>query len=316
MSYISTAMIIGGSFALAMGAGVLMQQHEASANGAVILPFPAGTALSVAQPANPGSPVPIRVSLTDADSLPNALAPTMPRTGWPTDRARSFTAPGTIPGQSCAITLTAEPTADAMAVLSLSAPCQPKTPVTIHHRGMMFSLQTDAHGHVNSLVPALAENAHFIASFADHSGAVASTQIPGFDRISRVAVQWQGETARALHIHARLNDAAYCSDGDVSRSNPGAPGDAAYLVSLGGAGENPFRVEVLTVHEGTTPAITVEAHVTAENCGQDIAAQSLVKSVDADMRAVDMMVTMPGCDSVGAHLVLPNLLPAQRMALN
>ena len=71
-------------------------------------------------------------------------------------------------------------------------------------------------------------------------------------------------------------------------------------------------VEVYTFPTGTTSrdgsvALSVEAEVTAENCGRDVAAQSIQIDPASTLIAIDLTMTMPKCDAVGEFLVLKNM---------
>lgn len=217
---------------------------------------------------------------------------------------------------ACEPTLNATGAPMASVTLELDAPCHVGMPVVIHHQGMMFHQIVDAAGSLNIEVPALAEEAFFIAAFNDGAGAVAITAVPEVSLYDRAVLQWQGETG--VQLHAREFGADYGTDGHVWKAATGQiaqtmEGKGGTLVPLG---DNrvlrPLMAEVYTFPSGYAGddgavALTVEAEVTAMNCGRDISAQSIQIVPGTDMDAVDLTMTMPSCDSVGEFLILNNM---------
>jgi hypothetical protein len=77
--------------------------------------------------------------------------------------------------------------------------------------------------------------------------------------------------------------------------------------------QNPLMAEVYTFPTGISRrsgavALTVEAEITAANCGTDIAAQSLQIVPGQPVRVLDLTMTVPGCDALGQFLVLEGVL--------
>jgi len=225
-------------------------------------------------------------------------------------------APTVLAEPDCAVNMTADTLPMAMVALSVTAPCNPNAAVTIHHQGLMFSLLTDEKGALEVLVPAMSQDAFFISSLADGGGAVASTQVPEMANVDRAALQWQG--VNAVQLHAREFGAGYGSAGHVWKA--AARGvdfknteEAGFLVSLGDSRvDNPLFVEIYTFPSGMgqrdgSVALTVEAEVTAQNCGRDIAAQSIQINEGINPTAIDLTMTMPECGAIGEFLVLNNM---------
>ena len=220
--------------------------------------------------------------------------------------------------QACPITLDASPRPAAMVELSLSAECLPSELVTFHHNGMMFSETTDAGGSLNLTVPALAPKAVFIASFQSGEGAVAQIDVNSLKAYDRIVVQWQGRDT-GLGLHALEYDAAYWSDGHVWADTPGstrdtAAGTSGLLTRLGTPTiDEPLMAEVYTFPSqmAQTPGsvrLSVEAEVTARNCGRQVDAQTLEYRTVNPLRVQDLTLFMPECDTVGDFLVLNNLV--------
>lgn len=212
--------------------------------------------------------------------------------------------------------LTATLGAAAMVELTLSAPCSPDAAVVIHHQGMMFTVVTDAAGFASVTVPALTAVSVFVAEFSGGTGAAVSITVPDLANFDRAVLQWQGQGG--MELHALEFGAANTDDGHVWA---GAARDAA--VALAGTGgfmtrlgddsaETALIAEVYTfptgsaLHDGTID-LSVEAEVTAANCGRDVTAQSIQIVPGTDNAVVDLTMTMPTCDAVGEFLVLNNM---------
>lgn len=217
----------------------------------------------------------------------------------------------------CDPSLTARLGAAAMVDLTLSAPCAPDAAVVMHHQGMMFTLVTDQAGLAQVSVPALAEVAVFVAELGGGSGAAASIVVPDLADYDRAVLQWQGQGG--MELHALEFGASYDSEGHVWA---GAARDAAAAVAgTGGfitrlgvdSADAALIAEIYTFPSGAvsqdgTVQLSVEAEVTAGNCGRDVAAQSIQIAPAADPSVIDLTMTMPDCSTIGEFLVLNNML--------
>ena len=226
-------------------------------------------------------------------------------------------------GFACEVTMDAVPAAGAMVDVTLRSPCHASERVTIHHNGLMFTQMLQPDGTLSVTVPALAEQANFIAAFASGDGASAVTEVTSLEFYDRVAVQWKGQAG--LQLHAREFDADYFTDGHVWAAASGdlaeaARGEGGFLTRLGRAdAPAALMAEVYSFPTGTARsggaiALSVEAEVTDLNCDQTIAAQTFEKHAEGELRVRDMTLEMPGCDSVGDFLVLKNLVEDLKVA--
>lgn len=228
-------------------------------------------------------------------------------------------------GLACVITLQADPAAGAMVALSLSAPCHASERVTIHHSGLMFTLVTQPDGALGVTVPALSEDAMFIAAFGNGDGAVATASVPSLPFYDRVALQWNGNTG--LQLHAREFGADYFTDGHIWQAAAGTltraiTGESGFLTRLGqDSAPDALIAEIYSFPAGTardsgTISLTVEAEVTQANCMADIEAQTLELHTGTSLRVRDLTLSMPDCDSVGDFLLLKNLIEDLTIASN
>ena len=208
---------------------------------------------------------------------------------------------------------TTAPMASARVVVT--APCHPNQTVELLHSGMVFTGQTDQDGILDLTIPVLAEYAIFLISFDDKLGTVATTHVPEIAGFDRVALQWSGNTD--LQLHALEFGASYGEAGHVW-SNAEAQGTGR--VNHYGAGDG-RKVEIYSIPKdgnGTdgSVALTVEAEVTPENCGQELSMQSLELLSDQELRSRELSLVLPACDSGQDFLVLNNLFQDLTIASN
>ena len=304
------------TFAVALGIGFVMQYGDAVASR-----FSPDEQVAAPDIILPEMVIPTDVAAASSLALPDveALIPddeVIVLAALNDVAAPVLEAPEVMAAPDCGIEMSADTLPLAMVALSLDAPCHTNAAVTIHHQGMMFSLLTEADGVADVLVPALAQDAFFISSFADGEGSVASTQVPELANVDRAALQWQG--MNAVQLHAREFGADYDTEGHVWRAAAREvdfmhPERAGFLTTLGDATvPNALMVEVYTYpsalagRDGSV-ALTVEAEVTAANCGREIAAQSIQLNPSFEPTAIDLTMTMPECDAIGEFLVLKNM---------
>jgi hypothetical protein len=178
---------------------------------------------------------------------------------------------------------------------------------------MMFTQETDDAGDLSVNVPALNDRAVFIVAFGDGKGTVAIANVPEVHKFDRVAVQWTGNLG--FQVHAREFGASYGEVGHVwSGTKTDAQAGSGFVTRLGANDILlPQMAEVYTFPSGTTSmsgvvALSVEAEVTADNCGRDISTQLLELRDRSSLRIRDLVLAMPNCDAVGDFLVLNNLV--------
>ena len=229
------------------------------------------------------------------------------------------------PAFACDYELDAAPVAAAMVELTLTAPCMINERFTLHHNGMMFTDATNDRGFARFTVPALTENAVFIVAFGNGAGAVANAQVSGLDYYDRVVVQWEGDSG--LQIHALEFGAHYGDDGHIWADAAGeianaARGQGGFLTRHGATDiDSGYLAEVYSFPSGLAGrdgqvALSVEAEVTAANCGRDIEAQALQIGADGKLKVQELELAMPECNAVGDFLVLKNLLNDLKIAAN
>lgn len=317
------------TLALALAAGHIMQKQAGLQEPAPQMPAERAFAVQDSQDAVE------LTGITLTSAVPSAPAEAMAPVDLPTPQvqlaaldvvpAPDLPAEEPAPAFACDYGLTATAAAAAMVTLEVSVPCMPNERFTLHHNGMMFTDATDATGARTLSVPALSEKPVFILAFANGEGAVASTEVTSFDYYDRVVVQWKGQSG--LQLHALEYQADYDSEGHVwhgAERDPSAAatGTGGFMTRLGAEKMGEAQIaEIYTFPTGLAPrdgevALSLEAEVTAANCGRDIDAQSIQISVGNTPRVQDLTLAMPDCNAAGDFLVLKNLLNDLKIARN
>lgn len=314
---LGTRLLLGtGAVAAALGVGFAMQSRVVGTHPVINdTPVSITDVQFTAAPALPSEQAqPAALSTSAAPALPQAgTAAPLPSDEPDTPRLGAL---------SCDMTMTAAVKKSAMVALDLSAPCATQSAFTLHHGGVSFGGETDAKGLAALTVPALNSAAIFIAAFESGDGAVAMATVPEVSDITRTVLTWRGDTG--LSLHAREGGAAYGSDGHLSRATTASQTAAEhaergfFTVVDAPSGAQPLHAEIYTAPaKSALPAVvTIEAEITAQNCGTGAMAQLLTiqPSVQSDVEEVHFAA--PGCDAIGDFLVLKNPAPETKLALN
>ena len=318
----------GGTFACALGIGFFMQGQglsggitAAQTSALPVIEKPveisqveltsaeAAPAPPAAMPAPDALPaMPVKLAVADGTAAPDAL---------PQEEAA--------PGFDCEYGMQAATRKAAMVELILSAPCRINEGFTLHHNGMMFSAVTDASGEAVLEVPALAENAVFIASFPDGNGALATAEVETLALYDRFVLQWRGG-ADSLALHALEYGADFGDAGHVWASAGqdkarGVAGEGGFLTRLGlPNADQALSAEIYTfptgnARRGGEVTLRVEAAVNAANCGRDLEAQTIA-TASSGLQVQDLVLAMPDCAAIGEFLVLKNLFDDLKIAHN
>ncbi|MRU15729.1 hypothetical protein FDP25_09850 [Roseovarius sp. A21] len=346
MSKATRYITAGGTLFCALGIGFLMQMNaQQNKPEPGLAPEPVessvitGTSTQGAGLTNDGRFQISDIQLTAADGVtpPKAAPqpqrlPDQPLARTAFDDAAASEAPvGDLPREepapefSCDFELTATPTAAAMVELELKAPCMVNERFTLHHNGLMFTSVTDDAGTSHMTVPALAENAIFIAAFPDGDGAVANAVVSSVEYYDRYVVQWQGQSGlqvHALEYGADYGDTGHVWAGAARDMGTAARGEGGFITRLGPTGMDSARMAevytfpTMTAQQDGEIDLSLEAEVTRANCGRDIEAQSLRISGTEAPEASDLVLAMPECDAVGDYLVLKNMFNNLKIAQN
>ncbi|EAQ04004.1 translocase [Pseudooceanicola batsensis HTCC2597] len=338
MFKISRIAIMGGTVALAGAAGLYMQSGagpEPAADQIAMVRVPDTTLPQEAESPAALDARPVRlvsISLTSAD-LSGALPDDADLPETPVLAAASsddlMDMPGAAlsePGMTdeCALDLSGDSRAAAMVALRLTAPCQPNARVTLVHGRMSFTASTDAEGILEVEVPALEEEALFVARTGDGNAAALEMRVDSLAFYDRAVVQWHGGRT-GVAVHAREFGAEYDTAGHVWAGAPreaavAARGEGGFLVRLGDAeAAEASMADVYTFPTGTTTAsgevaLTVEVEVTETNCDRDLMAEVIQVSGGREPQVSTLDVVLPACDAVGDYLLLKNLVDDLKIA--
>lgn len=342
MSRAKKILVAGGTFSVALGIGFVMQNGDVlAARFGAEAPAPRVQEAALTLPVQdaqqtvaegPTLALP-QTELSSAIMLPGpASEPAMPQppvqlatatdTNFATDaRPEPQTVIAAAP--DCTPVLTAAPLPAALVDLTLDAPCNPSAAVTIHHQGMMFKTLTDADGHLEVTVPALKSAAVFMASFPSGAGTVATALVPGLASYDRAVLQWQGPAGFGIHAYefgAGFEDKGHIWDQSPGTEDAALNGTGGFLLRFGDPDlPDPLMAEVYTFPTATAGqpgdvSLAAEAVVTAANCGREVSAQSIQVDPAGAPSALDLTMTMPGCDAVGEYLEIKPMFSDIRVA--
>lgn len=325
MADIKRYALAGGALAAAAAIGIVMQSSdEAKMRYAASQPAPelSGTAdnpLEVTEitltSAVAQEPEPAKPQATEGVQTAS-LGEAVLSEGVETDLPQSS-------NQACAVTMNATPQAAAMVDVTLNAPCFSNERVTMHHNGMMFTAATDEQGVLAMTIPALTQNAVFIAAFASGEGALASASVDSLEFYDRKVVQSKAKANVA--INAFEFGADFRQEGHVNAQSKRGVADAArgqggFVTRLGDQSvADALVAEVYTFPTATSKQsgdvhVSVDVEVSTSNCGLRIEAQTLEVSRGGKLKVQDLTLPVPSCDAVGDFLVLQNLLADLKVA--
>lgn len=316
-----TGLIAVGTIATALGIGAAMQYWPTTQGTAVLTQTPMVVSDVLEVSSTPKSVLPVDATMNT--SLPVALVNNPVDTPDPA-RIDLPESPD-VTGFACDVTMTAAPAAGAMLAVHLSAPCHGSERVTMHHNGLMFTDLVQPDGTLDVEIPALDESALVIASFLDGAGAVAHATVTSVPFYDRIVLQWRGNAG--LQLHAREFEADYFSDGHVwhgakTEAVRAATGEGGFLTTLGRAdAPDALLAEVYTFPSGMTDvsgtvALTVETEIQSANCETVVEAQTLEIRQGRDLRAKELTIDVPSCETVGDFLLLKNIVEDLTIAAN
>lgn len=218
-------------------------------------------------------------------------------------------------GFDCSASMTAQAADNAMVHLHLSAPCDAGRVVTLHHIGLMFSQRLDQDGQLEVLVPAMAENAVFLAAIPKADAVMAQVQVPDVTGFHRVALQGPAE---GVDLHAYEYGAQFGEAGHVWSHAPSGQGELLRLgdPSLSGAQSLQIYSHALAdlISDGAIE-LSLEAEVRDTTCNRSLALNVLAAEA-GQLQLREVSLEMPDCDAIGDFLVLNNPVESLKIARN
>jgi hypothetical protein len=297
--------------------------------GEIVPVPPAGTAIAPifdapvasATPAAPAAsvpPPPIRSPAATAQAAGSAAATAPGRSGRlaaaPIAAAPAGVAAPAAAGCEETLTVTAAP--GAMLAVGIAAPCQAGGRIVLRHAGLAVGLRLDAAGRLDTRLPALDPAGAVAVQFPAGRRIEAAALLADLAGLARIALQWSGIDAFALH--ALAPGAGHGEPGHVSAARPGAAAGApGSLVALGDAGAaSPLLAEIYTfAGPPGSVRIEIEAALTPATCGRDALAE-VIEWADGRLLRRDLVIPMPACDEGAGYLVLQKPLRDLTFAAN
>lgn len=240
-------------------------------------------------------------------------------------RTRPEGVPSVLPVQPvadrCVPQIDLVPMPSAMMTLYVHAPCNAGARLVLRYAGLALTVRTDADGMGSFSLPALEHDARVSIAFPDGTQHEARARVDGLAAYDRVAVQWQGNDAFALHAFEFGAD--FGAPGHVWAEAPATPeAEGGFLMRLGDASVHwPLMAEVYSFPAGHSAVagvveLEVEAVVNAATCGREMLGEVLETYGGGPVSVSEVTLAMPDCDGPDGFLVLKNLLPTLTIAAN
>lgn len=278
------------------------------------------TLTSSSQPRNSYTPIQPTIEGNDIiiPSAEQALAPQIssapPTLRGPVTETSAF-------GLPCDVSVTATAMPAAMVALDIMTPCRLGAPVVVNHSGLQIMATTDAVGLLALDIPAFQSPAFFLVTFDDGLEESALVTLPDLQNFDRIGLGWQGDMG--LELHAMESGAAFGDPGHIWHEAPATPdvalaGEGGFLTALdtGSSFVQIYTLPRVSLRENEPVALSIDAPITAENCGHDVVARTLRTEGGGPVDVIELAFTVPGCDAVGDILVLQNMLDDLRLASN
>ena len=317
MSRISTIKTVATTLAVALGVGFVMQlgTTDSAAGDAVVADRSAVRTLMMSTNAQGeavfGVPDVVTTPLNHAENVQAVVAVDVVYTEFAVPEMGTILA---TPIEGCNATLTGVAEEPAMVALYLSAPCAKDDDFVLRQGVFQITARTDENGNAALLVPALKEDAHFVALFDNVAHAEVTVAVLDARLFDRAVLQWNGEFNLQLHAlesGAAIGDPDHVWSASVHTAADAIAGDDGFVMRFGTTNADiPHLAEVYTYPIGGDPDQTtllqVGVAVTEQNCGREVDA-FVIKTDDGEpMVTQKMAAALPGCDAIGEVVILPN----------
>ena len=263
------------------------------------------------------APVVLANVATTADNLPAASL----RTGLDTAEnvsADTLTIESTTAVVTCTADAVALPAAGGEISLSLTAPCNPNSPLVIRQGDFEFAAMTDSSGALTTTFPAFAARATVELLLPDGVTKSLQVDVPGADRFTRVAVLWSGAVdleLRAGEYGARLGQSGYIWSGAPSSYRQSRKLGGGYLQSFGTG--NSFA-EIYTLPNSkrqTNGVIDLSLHVADSGAACEKAVDlRILRFSGGKSSASNVRFTLGACNANNADYEVINALSDLRVA--
>jgi len=229
------------------------------------------------------------------------------------------------PFGDCATSMELSRQETALVSLTLSASCHQNAEFVIWHDAIAFSGRTNDNGRARVNVPALVENATFVATFNNIEVARETLHVPEVANHDRAALRWRGE--HSLQLHALEFGAAFGEHGHVWSASVGdtalaRDGRQGYIARLGLTNvTTPYWAEIYTFPAGARNAdghieLKVGAAVTDANCGRKLTAETLETNSGQMVISREIDIQLPACGLERPTIIHTDLFPTRQATTN
>ena len=219
---------------------------------------------------------------------------------------------------TCTAQAVALPAAGGEISLSLSAPCNPNSPVVIRQGDFEFAAKTDSSGALTTTFPAFAARATVELLLPDGVTKSLQVDVPGADRFTRVAVLWSGAVdleLRAGEYGAGLGQSGYIWSGAPRSYRQSRKFGGGYLQSFGIG--NSFA-EIYTLPNSkrqTNGVIDLSLHVADSGAACEKAVDlRILRFTGGKSSASNVRFTLGACNANKADYEVINALSDLRVA--
>ena len=214
----------------------------------------------------------------------------------------------------CRVRVSAQAGIAAQVLLTVNAPCQPSTTVTIHHGGLSFREKLSAKGVLSLIVPAFSELAKFDVDLDDGQQKTAMAMVTGLARINRIAISWQGKNDIELLAVDRESHR-------ISPENPRSLRQAlldngGYVTVLGNPDlQDPVRAQVITFFQASKQIKTVPVTLKLTGCMPDFTIQTVRVQPNIGQSSSRLRLDATHCGKGSGNVVLNKVLESMTIAL-
>ncbi len=293
-------MITGVCLAAGMGVAGYFLRDSAAVNGFA----QANAAVSPALPSVSGADTAIPVHRPAPEN--RIILASMPRLKLIGPPSKPMATAATL----CQIKLSATARIAAQVLLTLNAPCQPSTIVTIHHGGLLFREKLSPDGVLNLIIPALSEVATFDVDLADGQRETAMAMIPDLARVNRTAISWKGKSD--VELLALDPENRQLSPQNPRSLNQALLDNGGYVTVLGNPDlQHPIRAQVITFFQRSMKPVMLKV----TGCTPDLTVQTVRVQPDTGQFSSRLRLDAAHCGKPIGNLVLNNARESMTIAL-
>ncbi len=214
----------------------------------------------------------------------------------------------------CQIKVSAQARIAAQVLLTINAPCQPSTTVTIHHGGLSFREKLSAEGVLSLIIPAFSEVAKFDVDLNDGQQKTAMAMVPEAARINRIAISWQGK--HDIELLAVDRESHRISPENPRSLRQALLDNGGYVTVLGNPDlQAPIRAQVITFFQASKQIKTVPVMLKLTGCMPDFTIQTVRVQPNIGRFSSRLRLDATHCGKGTGNVVLNKVLESMTIAL-